>query len=49
MALKYSSKYDISYVNYNNKNIPWQVNTTFISHNNQTTDPALKLGPINNN
>ena len=49
MALKYSSKYDISYVNYNNKNIPWQVNTTFISQNNQTTDPALKLGPINNN
>ena len=49
MALKYSSKHDISYINYNNKNIPWQLNTTFISQNNQIINPSLNLGSINNN
>jgi hypothetical protein len=49
MALKYSSKYDISYINYNNKNIPWQINTSFISQNNQDINPSLNLGSINNN
>ena len=49
MALKYSSKHDISYVNYNNKNIPWQLNTTIISQNNQTINPSLNIGSINNN
>ena len=32
----YSSKHDISYTPYNNKNIPWNINTTYISQNNQT-------------
>jgi len=49
MALKYSSKYDISYINYNNKNIPWQINTSFISQNNQNINPSLNIGSINNN
>ena len=49
MALKYSSKYDISYINYNNKNIPWQINTSFISQNNQDINPSLNIGSINNN
>ena len=49
MALKYSSKYDISYINYNNKNIPWQINSSFISQNNQNINPSLNLGSINNN
>ena len=49
MALKYSSKYDISYINYNNKNIPWQINTSFISQNNKNINPALNIGSINNN
>ena len=49
MALKYSSKHDISYVNYNNKNIPWQLNTTIISQNNQTINPSPNIGSINNN
>ena len=49
MALNYSSKHDISYVNYNNKNIPWQLNASIISQNNQTINPSLNLGAINNN
>jgi hypothetical protein len=49
MALKYSSKHDISYANYNNKNIPWKLNTSIISQNNQITNPSLNLGTINNN
>ena len=32
----YSSKHDISYTPYNNKNIPWNINTTYICQNNQT-------------
>ena len=49
MALNYSSKHDISYANYNNKTIPWKVNTSIISQNNQMTNPSLNLGTINNN
>ena len=49
MALNYSSKHDISYANYNNKNIPWQLNASIISQNNQTINPSLNLGAINNN
>ena len=49
MALNYSSKHDISYANYNNKNIPWKLNTSIISQNNQITNPSLNLGTINNN
>ena len=49
MALKYSSKHDISYVNYNNKNIPWKLNASIISQNNQITNPSLNIGTINNN
>jgi hypothetical protein len=49
MALNYSSKHDISYASYNNKTIPWKVNTSIISQNNQNTNPSLNLGTINNN
>ena len=49
MALNYSSKHDISYANYNNKTIPWKVNTSIISQNNQNINPSLNLGTINNN
>jgi hypothetical protein len=49
MALKYSSKHDISYVNYNNKNIPWKLNSSYIYQNNQLTNTSLNIGTINNN
>ena len=49
MPLNYSSKHDISYTNYNSNNIPWKLNTCYISHNNQTTNNSLNLGSINNN
>ena len=49
MALNYSSKHDISYANYNNKNIPWKLNASIISQNNQINNPSLNLGAINNN
>ena len=49
MALNYSSKHDISYANYNNKNIPWKLNASIISQNNQINNPSLNLGTINNN
>jgi hypothetical protein len=49
MSLKYSSKHDISYANYNNKNIPWKLNTSYISQNNQITNLSPNLGNINNN
>ena len=49
MALNYSSKHDISYANYNNKNIPWKLNASIISQNNQIINPSLNLGAINNN
>ena len=48
MVLNYSSKHDISYVKYNNKNIPWKLNSSYISHNNQRTNASLNLGIINN-
>ena len=48
MVLNYSSKHDISYVKYNNKNIPWKLNSSYISHNNQRTNASLNLGTINN-
>jgi hypothetical protein len=49
MALNYSYKHDISYINYNTKNIPWKLNTSYISQNNQAINPLLNLGSINNN
>ena len=49
MALNYSSKHDISYTSYNNKNIPWKLNASIISQNNQINNPSLNLGTINNN
>ena len=49
MSLNYSYKHDISYTNYNNKNLPWKVNTSYIYHNNQTINSSLKLGAIKNN
>ena len=48
MVLNYSSKHDISYVKYNNENIPWKLNSSYISHNNQRTHASLNLGTINN-
>jgi hypothetical protein len=49
MSLNYSYKHDISYANYNNSNLPWKINSSYIYHNNQTINSSLNLGPINNN
>jgi hypothetical protein len=49
MSLNYSYKHDISYTNYNNINLPWKINSSYIYHNNQTINSSLNLGPINNN
>jgi hypothetical protein len=49
MSLNYSYKHDISYANYNNSNLPWKINSSYIYHNNQRINSSLNLGPINNN
>lgn len=49
MSLNYSYKHDISYANYNNSDLPWKINSSYIYHNNQTINSSLNLGPINNN
>ena len=49
MSLNYSYNHDNSYANYNNINLPWKINTSYIYHNNQTINSSLKLGAIKNN